>query len=469
MRQLPMRHIPGLPFNRPATSTLLLCGLALGATMLGGCREGDDATRSIQASVHSSSLLTPSSESLTAQEQAEATYEQILRDPGLKSSTTDARRPAVAVVLASAERGASTGDVRRLVRLETRSLQHMVLIRAELNGWSLLHAQASAVESYDNRDILADLDRLQDDVQEQLEAAQDRLANYNTTLDGYRTRLDRLNGRAQEERAEAGVIFLRLPNVEPEERIRQSIEAEEHVRTAASFERDADEVMLLIEQLNPRIAEVNVRIDEFNSQLARLDDARTASNQRVRTKQRNALEARADADEDAARVDALVTELIALRDGPVAEARDEAVSKLEAAVRTARQAPRGMSLSASATQALAHLNASIARGLAAEAELFDMLATMTPALPNASQYASRAAELNQAADAAIQSAGEGFRDAASAYGSVRLSGDDADRLEDHQRELERLSAMLLGEPMIDDAIDDTGDANDDTDEDGFDG
>lgn len=330
----------------------------------------------------------------------------------------------------------------------TRDNELLSLVAQARSAASLFHSQsslASAMESYDPARTLEDLRESGRDFQTDLAAVQ-------ASRDVLQQRLDELTaaaaakaGQARERRLEAARIRAASMEADPASRAAAAEQAFRVSREADSLDKEAAELNASAGVVRPQIATADIDIQRWTRQIELSNLARTNLQSAVDARLGHAGAARRAADEAAARFDAIVLQIEALRTGDSATAYDSAASAYTAGVATLRRAAQSVAkpetkapLAVSAAQAqssLADVHRSRARVLAVVGELYEAAGASSPALPRSAEYRAMAQEVFTKADELLAKASEGYANAQSALASAGLRGDLRERAD-------RLGAML---------------------------
>lgn len=413
----------------------LLAGCA-GLLWLAGCgRDADEQTLS-DASVKLASLDVGSGTPMPEQFAAR-TYQEVLSSLQGLSKGEGAFAADASVLVSSAQRGLGIQAADRAAQMHREAMLKLPRIRANLRTWQMHNAAAQAASSYDPAPEFA---RLEADVRARQDDAERERANKASIEAQIAGLLGQVADRMAEGsnlRDQAGTLRLKVPSVSATE----GLELTEQIRTlsrrADTLEFQARDLKDQADRLGLDLRASEVEIQKLTTQIELLGQSRAAVQTRFTTSQEQAARARANAQKAAATIAELVDTgdgaLSPFMAGSVQTETDEAVRQLAAAAASPRKAVSTRRSSAQvaigeAQQSLAEVHWTHALGLDSYAQLMEDLASATPALPAAAEYASRAQAARAASVEAKQAAFDAYQVAKSAYESTGAGGEVADRI-----------------------------------------
>lgn len=447
---------------RRTTSRRIATGLALalvcgGAAALMGCSGESDAQAAVRQARHQVHALSSGTAPASPSHRLEVYRDIQTRLNAAVGELEGAEAAAALALLGEAQTGIAEISAAEAATLDNQLLS---LVAQARSAASLFHSQsslASAMESYDPAKTLEELRDSGRDFQADLVAVQ-------ASRDALQQRLDELTDAATARAAEGRALRLEAaqlrrdameqPAATRAEAAQRSFEV---ARRADALDREAAELNASAAVVRPQLATADIDILRWNRQIELAALARTNLQAAVDARRAQAGVARTAADEAAARFDGLVQQIEALRAGESAAAYDAAASAYTSGIATLRRAfqavtrpdakgPQSLAL-AQAQSGLADVQRSRARTLEVVADLFAVVAEMSPALPNASNYRELAASILLKSDELLAAASEQYANAQASLASSGLRGDLRERVDRVGASLTEASIRLSGEPV----------------------
>jgi len=358
---------------------------------------------------------------------------------------------AALVIMAQSQMGLAAEPAGAAAGAERECLDRMTVIRSLLGDWLTANARAAALDEFDPGPALAEIGKTIAEKDKNIEEQRAVKATLDAQIADLRAQAAQNASGAQNEENQYALLKGRASKLRP-------TEAEPLVREAAAHKKTSDELRnagALLEaradQIARRAAEAQLLIDQYTNQRANLDTTGRSFRDKLAASKTESSAARADAAKSAGRIDELVTELRALRSGPLTEAADGALKNYRAAASSAAKAAQGDQNGGSkltvgaAQQAMGDLAWGRAQGHAAYSQLLGSLASAAPALPKSAEYAKEAADASAARQESLTAAKEAYEAAQSAYASVRARGEAKDHLDQLAKSLEGLAKVASGD------------------------
>lgn len=437
-----------------ALALALVCG---GAASLTGCSGESDAQAAVRQARHRVHALNSGSAPASPSHRLEVYRDLQTRLNAAVGELEGSEAAAALTLLGEAQTGIAEISAAEAATLDNQLLS---LVAQARSAASLFHSQSSlaaAMESYDPAKTLEELRDSGRDFQADLVAVQ-------ASRDALQQRLDELTTAAGARASEGGTLRLEAAQLrrdameqDPASRAEAAQRSFEVARRADALDREAAELNAAAAVVRPQLATADIDILRWNRQIELAALARTNLQAAVDARLAQAGVARAAADEAAARFDQLAQQIEALRAGESATAYDAATSAYTSGIATLRRAsqavtrpdakgPQALAL-AQAQSALADVQRSRARTLGVVADLFTVVAEMSPALPNASNYRELAASILAKSDELLAAASEQYTNAQASLASSGLRGDLRERVDRVGASLTEASARMSGEPL----------------------
>lgn len=418
-------------------------GLAMAAG-LAGCDDSGPAADALASARVQLSSLSPDGTAPASDQFKQATYSKVVTTLQAQAGKgTPSQNATAYVLLSQAQAGLAALPAEQAGAVEREALRYHTETRAALEQWLTHNALAKAFAAFDPGPELAEIARQIQDRETAIQREQARKAEVDARVGDLRNQATAKADQARAKRRQESEIVARISEV-------SAVEGETLLREAIAIRRQADaldaeagDLLARAAQIAPQSDQIQLEVDRLSNQRTLLLKARDEVNQRARNKADRAKSARDEASKDAT----AISELLAILEEQRAASRyDEAVRGYEAAAGTARRA-RDDSKSRSAaglaggvaSQSLGDVHWQRAHALARQVELYEALASASPALPQASAYRTRADELKQARQAALEAATAAYTAAAESYRDAGGTGDAQARL---QAVLQRLAEIV---------------------------
>lgn len=447
----------------------LAAAAGLAATLiLAGCSEDADEQALDQASIKLASVDVGVGSQMPPKETARQ-FREVISAMQPLASGDHAHAGDAAVLLAMAQRGLGLQAAAKVAEMDREARNELPKIRAHLRAW-LKHSTAAEAEgAYDPAPEITQIDAEVRSRQQDIQRVEASKAEIQDRISGLMDQVQERVTRAAELRNEAGTLRLQMPNVSATEGLALSERIRTLSREADALEFEARELKNQADQLGLDERAANLEIEKFRTQVELLGQSRVAVEGRGTAAQRSAADARGYAQEAAESLADLIENSLVAKRAAIDAAAAEAVSQMQTAARSARSGTTARRNSAQlaigqSQQGLGDAHWAHAMGLDAYASLMNELAAADPALPNASQYAQRAAEAREKATNAKRAAFEAYTAAVSAYESAGARGDAGDRMNEAMQRLRELAAVV-GAGVVDaDALSQLEDSAPDQDE-----
>jgi hypothetical protein len=414
MQKSPLR-VHGVPL------VILMAGLAFAP----GCDQRSQASKSLQAasnSLHATGVAPEADAS-----KLESRLKQIsssLSEVASSGSTGEKASAAVLLTQTTMGQGELAAQAAKTADFAIRN--QLVLVSGLSADWSRHSATAEALKVFDPSKDLAELEAGK-------KAMEVELAAHGKALGAAKTRQTQLQGEAKAKMDEAEVAAREYATLSQSAIKMTATQAAEVVAKANEFRRKADDLRTAggklqaeADLLEPTVKEYEVLGEKCRRQIANYETSTQALKAREQASKQEAATAAAAANAVANDLDKMVVELLAKRASDVvpayAAAADQFAKAASKAGGSAAAAP-GMSKvsQGSAKLALAETHWGQSHGARAVVGTLDGLASVRPALPQASQYKAKAEELRSEAKASLEAAAAALDEAKSAFESARIS------------------------------------------------
>lgn len=440
-----LRHRRPVVLRRCAL-LVVSAGLALAL----GC-ERDEGGQSVRQSSTGLHTLTGGATTTVWPDTREAAYAQVIDQA--KAGVDGGRESADAALLITgqAQLGQADEPLRLYAAAERDYLNHATIARSLLAAYIEHSAQAAAARQYDPAQEIAGIEK---GIAEQAAA----IAEQQQVKGQIDAEVAGLAARAKTELDAAAALDTEAAQLREQATRATAVQGETLIRQAAEKRRAADarrmaglQLQAQIDVTQPRSAEAGLLVDKLNNLKSDLEATRQELQDRDRGAKELAAAAGAEAAKSAEQLARRVDEIVKLRAGPLAEAADQARTRLSAAKASAQKAsgagPAAKTLVGDINQSLADLAWQRAFGHAAFAQLMETLAGVQPALSDRARYEADAKTAREEEKKALEEAKEAFDAAKSAYGSSGAKGEAKDRLERLSMLLEKSAARAGGEKL----------------------
>lgn len=406
----------------------LLAGLA-------ACDTRSSADRAIESGSNQIYGLTGGGTTPAPVESTKQTMEQVIST--VSDATNDSSKPrAAAAQLLTAQAHSALGEAPAAAAMALDREVRGGFDRAIglLSSWSALNAGASAAESFDPSSTITDLtaaiESRRNEATEQrtaLARIQEQIATLERQRQAFTKTADDLQAQyaAQMDAIRGQSAIASTPAVERAQEIwRQAEKARlDAARVAAQVEvlgPEAQSRQTVAEQLEKQVTDLTSAIEELRTQRQARDTA--------------AAQSRDDAHKVASTLDQAVVDASRRLTDEVLPAYDQAIAIFEKAARASASAEgaspaAGRVSTGAARQSIAELHWMKSQALAYQARVLGSLSKAQPALPNASDYGTRAAAALDAAKASLGEAQSSFTLAQSAFSGAPAQGAARERLQ----------------------------------------
>ncbi|MCC6661139.1 MAG: hypothetical protein IT437_09665 [Phycisphaerales bacterium] len=418
----------------PICSATLALVLAAGL-WLPGCDDRGPVGQAITDANVKLTSLTPTGGATASDDYKLSVYSEILNN--LKPHTgqgTPSQQAATYILLSRAQAGLGEAPAAQAADIE-RSIQDFeTRVRAALDQWRTLSAQAATLSSYDPAEELNAIARDAQDREAAIAREQARRSDVDARVAELRSQAATKAAAAKAKRQEEGTILQAMSNA-------TAVQGDEILRRAVVIRREADALDAESSDLEARAAQVapqsdrvQLEIDRLTAQRTLLDKNRDEVSARAAAMKERASAAQVEARQAADAVTTVVKEMEATS---ATLPYDDAAAQFEAAAASAKKAAGADKASRSSaemavgipSQSLGDLRLSQARGLAGAVATYEALAEAVPPLPDAAKYRSTLTTLREGRKAALEAATEAYSAAAEAYKNAGGMGQAKERLE----------------------------------------
>lgn len=414
-------------------AALVMCAGLVGG--MAACDTRSESDRAIESGANQIYGLTGGGTAPAPEASTKQTMERVIST--VADATNDPSKPrAAAAQLLTAQAQLALGEAPAVAAMALDREVRAGFDRAVglLSSWSSLNAGANAAESFDPTSTIEDLTSTiatkRSEAQEQralLARIREQIASLERERQAFIKTADELQGQyaAQMDAIRGQSAIAATPAVE---------RAQEVWRNAEKARLDAARLTAQIEVLGPEAQSRQMVAEQTEKQVEDLTQAiaQLREQRQVRTVAAN--QSREDAQKVAATLDQAVFDASKRLTDEVLPAYDRAIDVFEKAAR-ASSAAEGASPAAgrvttgAARQSIAELNWMKAQALAYQGRVLGSLAAAQPALPNASDYGTRAKAAMDATKEALAAANQAFAQAQSAFAGAPAQPASRERLQ----------------------------------------
>jgi hypothetical protein len=406
---------------RPALLLLVLAGTAA----LTACDQRSDATKAVDAATQSLHAVGVSPG--TGTPKYEAKLKEIASSlSDAASSGTPGEQGSAALLLSQTSKG--QGEIAALAAkdLELKVRNQLTLINGLLADCSRHSSASEALESFDPSKDIATFKQLKIEREAELKSHEAALAAAQASHSKFEADAKTLLAQADAAASEYAALSQSIVKM-------TATDAADVVKKANEFRRKADDLrtqggklQAQADILLPTVNEHRLLASKASNQIKNFDSAVAEFEARLA-----ASRAESKASQDAATVasndlDKVVAEVIEMRSKDLAAAYAAALKQFNDASSRAvksNSASAGMSkvVGGSMKLSIGEMHWAKAQGAQAFAATLETLASVKPALPNASDYAKKAAEARDEAKADTEAAGLALDEAKAAFESARVT------------------------------------------------
>lgn len=427
----------------------LFLALAAGLATAGcGRDDGDESVRRASTELHT---LTGGATTVVPSKNRESTYAKAIEaaKPGVDAGPEASA--AALVLTGQAQLGQADQPLGEYARAEREFLNRVTVARSLLAAYIQHSAQAAAARQYDPTNDLAELEK-------GIAGHADAIAEQQKIKADIDAQIADLESRAKAELDAAGQLDAEVAQLREQATRLTAVQGEPLIRQAAEKRRAADarrmaglQLQAQIDVTRPRSEEAGLLVDKISNQRRDLEATREELKARDAAAEQLAASAGAAASQSAEKLAAEIAEIAKLRAGAIADAAEEARTRLNTAKSTAQKAtsatPAAKTLLGEVNQSLAELAWHRAFGHAGFAQLMETLAASRPALPDQAKYDADAKAAREEEKKALEEAKEAFDAARSAYAGSSAKGDAKDRLDRLANLLEKSSQRAAGDQL----------------------
>ena len=336
-----------------------------------------------------------------------------------------------------------------VVELERQSAEKRLEIRRHASVWTDRGASAAVAGAFNPSEVIAKLQAEKATKTAEIASLQTAKAQLDARLTQLRAeakaKLDQANAGLADYEAKRGDIA-KLSATDAA----RVLEATQSIKKQSDIMRlEGERILAQVSVLEPDATAKGLEIQQRQNQIASVDTAIVELNTRASLAQADAAAARTDQQKAGEAIAAGATDLRDFREGKLKDAIDSARKTVNAAISTIKGAASdpsagGKLVLARAQQTLGDLSFTHAQTLSQYGQLMSHLATLTPALPEASRYADDAKKSQDEAKEAIEAATKAYEAAQAAYESTPVKGEVKERLKKVGENLGKVASMAAG-------------------------
>ncbi len=423
-------------------------GVAL-TLLAGGCERSDPGSVAVNKSsvgLHSISggNVTKAPDAFIASEMPKVSSEASKAIEG-ESGT----KAAGSVIAAQANLSLAELSLANVVELERQAAEKRLEIRRQASVWTDRGASAAVAATFNPAEVIAKLQAEKAAKTAEIASLQTAKAQLDARLTQLRNeakaKIDQANaGLAQYEAKRGDIAKLSATDAA------RVLEATQGIKKQSDLMRlEGERILAQVSVLEPDATAKGLEIQQRQNQIASVDTAIVELNTRASLAQAEASAARNEQQKAGEAIASGATELRDFREGKLKDAVEGARKTVNAAINTVKGAASdpsagGKLVLARAQQTLGDLSFTHAQTLSQFGQLMSHLATLTPALPEASRYAEDAKKAQEESKEAIEAATKAYEAAQAAYESTPVKGDVKDRLKKVGESLGKVAAMSAG-------------------------
>lgn len=437
--------------------TLALAAIAGLAFTLTGCDRKSADSRAIEKSATELTSLTGGDTALPPPSAADKTFKaaQTELSDVLKSSDAGQKNPAT-LLSSQVETGLAQGPADSAIAQDAALRSLIGQVETKLIIWSRRSSSAAASESYDPNSQLAEISKSRNALVGRIEEQNAKKAQLQAQLADLQSRMKEKFDAATALEAEYAAKIASAQNMSAAAGVSVVEEAAKIKRQADKLRLEGGTIEAEASVLAPEVTNAVEIARQLTKQMADYGEIEAELNARAAASREEAAAARADANTAADDINRTVKSIQELYKGGFESAYASAINGFEKAAKTANAGANGSStttgkLSAGeAHQSLAVMHLARSKAANAFSGLLQSLAKTTPALPDASQYATLANEVRADRDKYVDSAISALESAKSSFSGARLTGEAKDRITKLTESIEntraKLEAAKLGLP-----------------------
>lgn len=425
-------------------------GLLTAASLLlmaGGCKKEDANARTFEDSarnVHAAASAGPASANHSA-----TVYKKAISDLAPIAAEGGGTGAAAASLAAQSGLGVAERAVAKVHEASGEVRKSLESARLNLNSWITRSTAASVTGAFDPSSQIAELEQSRGEIENRIRT----LTDEKRSVTG---QIETLRQQARARADEAARFFAQAADLQTHASTMSASAGLSLVEQAREAKRRGDAEAMAAATLNsqadvlqPKLQNATLELDLAQSRLSNLNDSAADLEAQRSAAQRAASEARNNAVQYSQQVDFYVEAaqkaMTDTFEASVAEAERLVNSAMKDASSASQTLPlQGKLVQASGRMTLADVRATAAALTNDYARLLEAVAGATPAVPNQSQYASKAREARAQAGAAYAASVEAIESARAAVSSVPAKGAAKEKLDALAAMLERRASGAAG-------------------------
>ena len=338
------------------------------------------------------------------------------------------------MLISQAQMGLAELPAAEAAQIQRATLNQIAEARALLTHWIRLNAVASAADTYDPSNEIAQIDATITQKESEIVQVRQAKAEIDKKVADLKAQAAAQQSTAKgasEIEAKIRTQAVKLSHTEAAALIK---EANVHKRAADGYAVKAAGLLAEAAKIEPESAQLALNIEKLNNQREKLGQARAEAQERAAMARERASSARASAVVVAGQISEYVSALQITRNDELKPKAQAALSAYRQAAGSARKIIPGARTSgqlnvATAQQSLGDSLWTSAQGYRAFADLLNALANSQPLLPEANAYSKTLSDTNQQLQTLLEEAGTAYKAAHSANSSARARGENQERIE----------------------------------------
>ncbi|MDX2118001.1 MAG: hypothetical protein SFY96_07460 [Planctomycetota bacterium] len=434
---------------------LLNAGLSTGCLALaiflaaGGCERRDEASIAVEKGSTTLHSISGGNVKKAPDEFIKSTMPAVAGQVKAGLDATGGTKAAASVVAAQANLNYAELALADVVEQERIAADHRLEIRRQAGIWVERGTSAGVSGSFNPADVIAKL-------QAEKTAKQAEIETLNKAKQDLDARLAALKSQAKAKIDQANAVLADYESKRGDLAKLSATDAARVLESTQGLKKQADTLRLEGERIlaqssvvEPDAAAKGVEIEQRRNQIASVDAAIADLTKRAATAQADAAAAQAEQQKAGEAIAKAFGELRDQREGKLREAIESSRKTINSALTTAKGAGTdgGASIKlilGKAQMLLGDLAFTEGQGASQYAALMQHLATVKPALADASRYADEAKKAQDESKETLESAGKAYEAAQSAFESTPLSGEIKERLKKVAESLGKIAGSATG-------------------------
>ncbi|MBU6412304.1 MAG: hypothetical protein KGS45_02425 [Planctomycetes bacterium] len=441
----------------------LICVVGLAASVP-GCQRDDSADRAIKTAARSVQSSTMTVDRAERQTKLSAGLDQASKAP----AGSKAHESAAALISSTAMQGKSIvpsgsagliergpmfdgrgADIEAYKLVESGVSNRLALVRSSLNEYLDQHAVAAAAAKFNPAEAVAGMDAAIANVEKSIADRKAAQADLNKQIADKQSLVTQQLNSAKKADDEAGALRQQALSMKATDAVAVIEQATVAKRKADKFRLDAADIQHGIDALKAQLPELNLLVDQFNSQKKSLEASKADLLAKQASNSATVTTSRAAADKAAASIERQMGEIRTLRADRFTKTTDEAIANLKSSLASAQKA--NTDSPGQAKLAVGTIQQSIGDvhwSRAIEASMYlgtlDALSKAEPALANKDAFASEAQNVAKQEKEALDAAKAAYEASRDAFKSVPVKGPGASDIKERLQKLSDRIGLIAG-------------------------